>query len=443
MWGGQLLAWGGPGGLQGGGCGVCGMGVGGGRTGEPRTSTLLICCRMWHCCPSPPALRSLSSIAESSPCATLEQKASGPWMNSLWGRGAGWAQSKARSSMGMKGVRAFLPPQRRELCVTAGGGSKAGCTHRTPLPKAFPRVHPAAARPPPPTHRAPPTPTWSSRSHPAHPPPSGHRPHGAASAPLLPLTPTWVGMDPPPRRAQPPPRAARRSPGLVLQPLAQDAAQTAGELCEDSAELLRRHLGDDAPEGHGGKRHLRGGDAEGSALCPSHGIGSPEPAARRRSRKRRPGAMPAAVPQFPPQLRGIPAPPTQGDGTGMCRGGLGAGGARRDGRVTGAGSEGGSDLGTRWFWEPQPLPCRMGGLSFSPYPPEEGTSRGAPTAPADRRPHGEPREVWGRHVEDPTATPQPSPHGRAEAQGGTQSEGKGESVPGTTSQRRPPGGGEG
>ena len=247
MWGGQLLAWGGPVGLQGGGCGVCGMGVGGGgRTGEPRTSTLLICCRMWHCCPSPPALRSLSSIAESSPCATLEQKASGPWMNSLWGRGAGWAQSKARSSMGMKGVRAFLPPQRRELCVTAGGGSKAGCTHRTPLPKAFPRVHPAAARPPPPTHRAPPTPTWSSRSHPAHPPPSGHRPHGAASAPLLPLTPTWVGMDPPP---PPPPPGSAPTPRRGALTRAGSPATRPGRSADCGGTLRRFRRTPPAPSG--------------------------------------------------------------------------------------------------------------------------------------------------------------------------------------------------
>lgn len=52
--------------------------------------------------------------------------------------------------------------------------------------------------------------------------------------------------------------AAGHSPGLVLQPVGQEAAQAAGKLCKEAAELLRRHVGDDVPEGHLGNRYLQG-----------------------------------------------------------------------------------------------------------------------------------------------------------------------------------------
>lgn len=119
-----------------------------GHTEEPRTSMLLICCRMWHCCPSPPALRSLSSIAETSPCATLVQKVSGPWMNSLWGRGAGWAQSKPHSSAGIKGMRQFCHCNAGNSLHYSGGrrqSAPSGVTRRTgrtPLPRSLPMCAP-------------------------------------------------------------------------------------------------------------------------------------------------------------------------------------------------------------------------------------------------------------------------------------------------------------
>lgn len=36
-------------------------------------------------------------------------------------------------------------------------------------------------------------------------------------------------------------------------------------------------------------------------------------------------------------------------------------------------------MGTGWFWEPQPRPCRMGGLSFPPH--KDSTSRGTTQRP--------------------------------------------------------------
>lgn len=71
----------------------------------------------------------------------------------------------------------------------------------------------------------------------------------------------WRGCDlPKPRLSSAPPAevpatgsctgAPGDSPGLVLQPVGQETAQAAGKLREEATELLRRHVGDDAPERH-------------------------------------------------------------------------------------------------------------------------------------------------------------------------------------------------
>lgn len=108
------------------------------------------------------------------------------------------------------------------------------------LPKPLPRVRLAAAHPPIPTSPIP-------------------------AVPPTPLPPApAVGA-----------RATRDSPGLVLQPVGQETAQAAGKLREEAAELLRRHVGDDAPEGHLGNCHLRRNEGTRRERG-GHGAQSPE-----------------------------------------------------------------------------------------------------------------------------------------------------------------------
>lgn len=174
-------------------------------------------------------------------------------------------------------------------------------------------------------------------------------------------------------RAGQSPRAPGDSPGLVLQPVGQETAQAAGKLCEEAAELLRRHMGDDAPEGHLGNSHLRRDGKRGRER--GVGLQRPEPPVllglsadgssgragescrpslrrlnlllgRRRSRKPDPGSASWAILGrqaahsclSSPHLWGIPAPPAVGDAQGHAEG-TGErcwSRCRRDGRAAGS-----------------------------------------------------------------------------------------------------------
>lgn len=189
------------------------------HAGSPRTSMPLICWRIWHCCPSLPATpRSFSSMAESNPPATPVQKASEPLMNSLERRRVGHDPPPSpvlpRAPHLPRGGRGHLPPA---------------------IPGRFPGLAGFLGE------------IFSTNK---------GEPHSERDE-VVP----WRGCDlPKPRLSSAPPAevpamgsctgAPGDSPGLVLQPVGQETAQAAGKLREEATELLRRHVGDDAPERH-------------------------------------------------------------------------------------------------------------------------------------------------------------------------------------------------